>query len=47
MPLRSPSQSPVSRIDEKKLLVIVSIMVIAMMIDSEIGFVADFLAEIY
>jgi hypothetical protein len=45
MPLRSPSQSPVSRIDEKKLLVIVSIMVIAMMIDSEIGFVADFLAE--
>lgn len=45
MPLRSPSQSPVSRIDEKKLLVIVSIMVIAMMIDSEIGFVADFVAE--
>jgi hypothetical protein len=45
MPLRRPSQSPVSRFDGKKLLVLVSIMVAAMMIDSEIGFVADFLAE--
>jgi hypothetical protein len=45
MPLRHSSQSTVSRFDGKKLLVLVSIMVTAMMIDSEIGFVADFLAE--
>jgi hypothetical protein len=45
MPLRHPSQFTVSRFDGKKLLVLVSIMVVAMMVDSEIGFVADFVAE--
>jgi hypothetical protein len=45
MPLRYPSQFTVSRFDGKKLLVLVSIMVVAMMVDSEIGFVADFVAE--
>jgi hypothetical protein len=45
MPLRHPSQSPVSRFDGKKLLVLVSIMVVAMIVDSEIGFVAHFVAE--
>jgi hypothetical protein len=43
--VRRPSQSPVSRFDGKKLLVLVSIMVVVMMVDSEIGFVADFVAE--
>jgi hypothetical protein len=46
MPLRRPSQLPVSRFDGKKLLMLISTMVAAMMIDSEIGFVADFIAEI-
>lgn len=45
MPLRRPSQFTVLRFDGKKLLVLISIMVVAMMIDSEIGFVADFVAE--
>jgi hypothetical protein len=45
MPLRRPLQFTVSRFDGKKLLVLISVMVAAMMIDSEIGFVADFLAE--
>jgi hypothetical protein len=45
MPLRRPAQFTVSRFDGKKLLVLISIMVVAMMVDSEIGFVADFLAE--
>jgi hypothetical protein len=34
-----------SGFSEKKLLVLISILVVAMMIDSEIGFVSDFLAE--
>lgn len=33
MPLRYPSQFTVSRFDGKKLLVLVSIMVVAMMVD--------------
>jgi hypothetical protein len=45
MPLRHPPQFTVSRFDGKKLLVLISIMVVAMMVDSEIGFVSDFLAE--
>jgi hypothetical protein len=45
MPLRHTSQFTVSRFDGKKLLVLISIMVVAMMVDSEIGFVSDFLAE--
>ena len=44
MPLRRSSQFTVSRFDGKKLLVLISVMVVAMMIDSEIGFVSDFLA---
>jgi len=43
--VRLSSQSPVSRFDWKKLLVLVSIMVVVMMVDSEIWFVADFVAE--
>jgi hypothetical protein len=45
MSLGRPPHFTVSRFDGKKLLVLVSIMVVAMMIDSEIGFVSDFLAE--
>jgi hypothetical protein len=45
MPLMRPSQI-YHRLGEKKLLFLISIMIIIAIIDSEIGFVSDFLSEI-
>src|SRR5918996_4204360 len=37
--------SPTSRISEKKLLILMSILVITLLVDSQIGYIADFISE--
>ena len=39
------SASPSSRISEKKLLILMSILVVIFMVDSQIGYIADFIPE--
>jgi hypothetical protein len=45
MPLTVPSALSVSTFDGKKLLVVMTILVVALTVESSIGYIADFIPE--